>query len=173
MEHDLVPTSPQEWPEIPAEALADQTKLLETLQLRLSRFSATQVAYLCHLPLVGKPEARKKAGVSESTISFWRHNVEGFREAERGVELAVRGARQALARAIADSAAPEIVRQLVEDATGPAETDRQLTARHRARERVLDIAGVTASAGAADGAVERVDLIAARIFYAKKARETE
>ena len=115
---------------------------LDELEEAISGFSGKQQAYLSRFVYEGKRAARDAAGVSVQAISWWRKHTPGFVEAEQHVEHTMRGVQAALARGIMASAVAMVAEKMVETALSDATTDRQLSVRQRAQERVLEYTGV-------------------------------
>ena len=145
-------------------------QLPEALTAYLDEATDAQRRYLIARCTGSQTFARQIAGVEASTVArVWRLDTT-FYAAERAAAALEGDKRLAFARGLAQGAAPLVVHRQVEQAVEShlGRTDRELMAQQRARDAVLKVAGLVRDAAPAMGDVERVDIIAARLWMRRK-----
>ena len=112
-------------------------------------------------PGISYSAAARAVGIKPETAYNYDYNYPGFREAKQAIAAATTGLKADYARLAMLAAVPDVADKMIERATGDGR-DAQ-----RAGERILEQVGVLRN-GPQTGDLERIDVIAARLFYSKR-----
>lgn len=136
------------------------------LAAEISHFRGNVYRYFIALlrdPDVNDSTIAHSLGLASDTPAAWLYLHPGFRELRQRIRDARDSTRTEYARAAMMAAVPDAVDTMIAVAKDPKARDGQ-----RARERILEETGALKPAGAAKGEIDRIDLVAARIFYKAK-----
>lgn len=152
-----------------AKRLTEEESEQPDLSYLFQNLSPSQQRYLAHLPQGENTEATCKiVGLAPSTIRLWRKLYPAFKQAEVAIKERTATYAVTLARTLFAVAAPVTTLKVIERANGPVESDRQLVTAQKAAETVLKAAGVLSDTPQLPGEVERVDVLAMRLWMKKK-----
>ena len=108
-------------------------------------------------------DAATSVGIAPDTVMSWRYREPGFKEAERLLmSAAAPEARRQFTAAILTAAAPSVALDIVKTALMSPTTDREMTAKQRAAETVLQHA-LPKQQLVPEGVTETIEAIAIRI----------